>query len=144
MNGLRVLIGKKHFQINLQHLRKVWIWTLGLFLHQINSLSILILKQTPLFSCEFCEISNNTFFTATASVLIWFPKDSFLRKLSNMAGINQGAIEDEFKPIHCRINMTAVCSFFCFRPFIASFVQKIYLTFWCYLINLLTVYWQET
>ena len=33
--------------------------------------------------------------------------------------------------------------FFCFRPFFASFVPKIHLAFWCYLINLPAVYSQR-
>ena len=64
---LRILTGKKHPQIKLQHFRKVWIWTFGWLVHQINPLyEILELKQnfwknkvifgkTPLFLVDpFC------------------------------------------------------------------------------------------
>ena len=34
---LRILTGKKHPKITLQHLRKIRIWTFGLSVHQINS-----------------------------------------------------------------------------------------------------------
>ena len=34
-------------------------------------------------------------------------------------------------------------SFFCFRPSFASFVHKIHLAFWCYLMNLPVVYLQK-
>ena len=34
---LRILTGKKDPQITLQRLRKVWIWTFGSLVHQINS-----------------------------------------------------------------------------------------------------------
>ena len=45
-NFLRILTGKNHPQIKLQHLRKVWIWTFGFFVHQINYFyEILKLKQ---------------------------------------------------------------------------------------------------
>ena len=35
--SLSILTGKKHPQIKFQPLRKVWIWTLGSLVHQINS-----------------------------------------------------------------------------------------------------------
>ena len=34
---LRILTGKKHPKIKLQHLRKIRIWTFGSLVHQINS-----------------------------------------------------------------------------------------------------------
>ena len=41
---LRIPIGKKHHQI--KHLQKVWVWTFGSLVHQINSLKeVLKLKQ---------------------------------------------------------------------------------------------------
>ena len=43
---LRILTGKKHRQIKLQHLQKVGIWAFGSLIHQINSLwQVLKLKQ---------------------------------------------------------------------------------------------------
>ena len=43
---LRLVTGKKHPQIRLQHLWKVWIWTFGLLVHQISSFKEVIkLKQ---------------------------------------------------------------------------------------------------
>ena len=43
---LRILTGKKHFQIKLQCLRKVWIWIFGWLVLQINSLKqVLIMKR---------------------------------------------------------------------------------------------------
>ena len=36
---LRILTGKKHPKIKLQHLRKIWIWTFGSLVHQINFFS---------------------------------------------------------------------------------------------------------
>ena len=35
--NLRILAGKKHPKIKLQHLRKIRIWTSGSLVHQINS-----------------------------------------------------------------------------------------------------------
>ena len=43
---LRILTRKKHPQIMLQRFRKVWVWSLGWLLHQINSLeNVLKLEQ---------------------------------------------------------------------------------------------------
>ena len=66
--SLRILIGKKHPKIKLQHLRKIRIWTFGSLLHQVNSFQeVLKLKQifekseavigkTPLFVIgQFCS-----------------------------------------------------------------------------------------
>ena len=36
-NSLRILTGKKHPIIKLQHLQKIQKWTFGLLVHQINS-----------------------------------------------------------------------------------------------------------
>ena len=42
----RILTGKKHTKIKLQHLRKIQIWTFGSLVHQINSFQeVLKLKQ---------------------------------------------------------------------------------------------------
>ena len=35
--NLRILTGKKHPKIRLSRLRKIWIWTFGSLVHQINS-----------------------------------------------------------------------------------------------------------
>ena len=44
--ALRILSGKKHPKIKLQHLRKIWIWTFGFLVPQINSVSeVLKLEQ---------------------------------------------------------------------------------------------------
>ena len=44
---LKILTGKKHLQIKLQRLQKVWIWAFGSLLHQIKSLyKALKLKQS--------------------------------------------------------------------------------------------------
>ena len=37
MHNLTILTGKKHPKIKLQFLRKIWIWTSGSLVHQINS-----------------------------------------------------------------------------------------------------------
>ena len=43
---LRILTGKKHPKIKLQYLGKLWIWTFGSLVHQINSFQeALKLKQ---------------------------------------------------------------------------------------------------
>ena len=43
---LRILTGKKHHQMKLQLLQKVWIWTLGSLVHYIDTLQeALKLKQ---------------------------------------------------------------------------------------------------
>ena len=43
---LRILTGKKHHQMKLWFFRKVWMWTFGWLVYQINSLNeILKLKQ---------------------------------------------------------------------------------------------------
>ena len=36
--SLRIVTGKKHCQIKLQHLQKVGIWAFGLLVHQTSSL----------------------------------------------------------------------------------------------------------
>ena len=38
LDALRILTGKKHCQIKLQHLQNVQIWTFGLLVQHINSL----------------------------------------------------------------------------------------------------------
>ena len=45
--SLKILTGKKYHQIELQRLQKVWIWTFGSLVQQINSLllEVLTLKQ---------------------------------------------------------------------------------------------------
>ena len=45
---LRILTGKKHPKIKLQRSQKIWIWTLGSLVHQINSFQE-VLKQEKIF-----------------------------------------------------------------------------------------------
>ena len=47
---LRILTGKIHSEMKFQRFRKVWVWTFGLWVHQINSLfEVLKLKKRLLF-----------------------------------------------------------------------------------------------
>ena len=77
----RILIGEEYPHINLERFRKIWIWTFGWLLHQINFLYEAVkLKQSSYWQNPvLCDRSISYFQLKNGTSIFW-KKLSFLRK----------------------------------------------------------------
>ena len=102
---LRIPARKKKPQIKLQHIRKVWIWTFGSFLQQLNSLyEVLVMKQ----NCQKNKVvtHKNPFFVIVHFILpiifvlaLAFYSAVFIGKccLFNLSSFNYNTVHQFFE-----------------------------------------------